>query len=139
MEVKLYVGNLNDATTEQELRLLFAQAGTVTSVNLIQDRQTGQAKVFAYVSLSSQAEAQTAISLFNSFSVAGRALIVKTVKTPNPQGRDSGRLSVFASPGRQRAPRQTKAERNGYQSRLSAFGGGASPVPPHRRGAGKPD
>jgi len=47
MDVKLYVGNLSYATTEDELRTLFAQAGTVASVAVIKDRDTGQSKGFA--------------------------------------------------------------------------------------------
>ncbi len=52
MDVKLYVGNLTYSTTEDELRTMFAQAGTVTSVALIKDRDTGQSKGFAFVEMS---------------------------------------------------------------------------------------
>ena len=60
MEVKLYVGNLSYATTEDDLRSLFAQAGTVKSVALIKDRDTGRSKGFAFVEMDTQAEAQKA-------------------------------------------------------------------------------
>ena len=58
MEVKLYVGNLAYTTTEDDLRTLFAQAGTIASVALIKDRDTGRSKGFAFVEMSTQAEAQ---------------------------------------------------------------------------------
>ena len=57
MESKLYVGNLSYSTTEDDLRTLFTQAGTVTSVALIKDRDSGQSKGFAFVEMSTQVEA----------------------------------------------------------------------------------
>ena len=58
MESKLYVGNLSYSTTEDDLRTLFFQAGTVASVALIKDRDSGQSKGFAFVEMGNQAEAQ---------------------------------------------------------------------------------
>jgi hypothetical protein len=55
MDVKLYVGNLSYTTTEDDLRTLFSQAGTVASVALIKDRDTNRSKGFAFVEMSSQA------------------------------------------------------------------------------------
>ena len=138
MEVKLYVGNLHDSATDHEIRGLFARAGNVTSVNFVRDRQTGQAKHFAYVSMGSQAEAQTAISMFNAYSLADQALIVKAARTREAPGIESSRLSAFAPARQKKSARQPKAASKGYHSRLSAFGGeggrgGA------RRGAGKRD
>lgn len=80
MDSKLYVGNLPYSTTEEDLRALFAQAGTVTSIALIQDRDTGRSKGFAFVEMSTQAEAQKAISLFNSFKLADRTLVVNLAR-----------------------------------------------------------
>ncbi len=80
MEVKLYVGNLSYATTEDDLRTLFAQAGTVASVAVIKDRDTGQSKGFAFVEMSTQAEAQKAISQFNGLSLKDRALTVNIAR-----------------------------------------------------------
>ena len=60
MVVKLYVGNLSYETTEEALRTLFAQAGTVVSVAVIKDRDTGSSKGFGFVEMSSQQEAQAA-------------------------------------------------------------------------------
>ena len=80
MEVKLYVGNLSYTTTEDDLRALFAQAGTVKSVALIKDRDTGRSKGFAFVEMETQAEAQKAISLFHGSELHERALTVNLAR-----------------------------------------------------------
>lgn len=80
MEVKLYVGNLSYRTTEDELRTLFAQAGQVTSVALIKDRDTGNSKGFAFVEMNTQAEAQKAIKLLNGYNLEDRELKVNLAK-----------------------------------------------------------
>ena len=87
MEVKLYVGNLSYTTTEDELRTLFAQAGTVASVAVIKDRETGKPKGFAFVEMSTQAEAQKAITMFNGHRIAERTL---TVNLARPREERSG-------------------------------------------------
>jgi len=87
MEVKLYVGNLSYTTTEDDLRTLFAQAGTVVSVALIKDRDTNRSKGFAFVEMTTQAEAQKAISMFNSFVMNDRNL---TVNLARPREERSG-------------------------------------------------
>ena len=80
MEVKLYVGNLSFSTTEDDLRTLFAQAGTVSSVALIMDRETGTSKGFAFIEMSTQLEAETAIKKFNGYSLGNRELKVNTAR-----------------------------------------------------------
>lgn len=80
METKLYVGNLSYQTTEQSLRDLFAEAGTVEEVALIKDRDSGQSKGFAFVTMGSPAEALQAIKLFNGRSVDDRELKVNEAK-----------------------------------------------------------
>jgi RNA recognition motif-containing protein len=87
MEVKLYVGNLAYSTTEDELRTLFAQAGTVVSVAVIKDRDTGNSKGFAFVEMANQADAQKAISMFNSYRLGDRTL---TVNPARPREERSG-------------------------------------------------
>ena len=87
MEVKLYVGNLAYSTTEDELRTLFAQAGTIVSVAVIKDRDTGNSKGFAFVEMASQADAQKAISMFNSYRLGDRTL---TVNPARPREERSG-------------------------------------------------
>jgi RNA recognition motif-containing protein len=80
MEVKLYVGNLDYTTTEDDLRTLFAQAGAISSVALIKDRDTGQSKGFAFVEMGTQAEAQKAITMFHAFKLGDRDLTVNVAK-----------------------------------------------------------
>jgi RNA recognition motif-containing protein len=80
MNEKLYVGNLAYATTEDELRQLFTQAGSVTACDLIRDRDTGQSKGFAFVTMSTQAEAEKATQMFGSHLLGERALTVNAAK-----------------------------------------------------------
>ena len=80
MESKLYVGNLPYSTTEDELRNLFSEAGTVASVALIKDRDTGQSKGFAFVEMSSQKEAQNAISTLNGHTLGDRQMAVSIAR-----------------------------------------------------------
>jgi cold-inducible RNA-binding protein len=87
MEVKLYVGNLSYDTTEDDIRNLFAQAGTVSEVALIKDRDTGTSKGFAFVTMSSQDEAKKAIEQFNGKTLGNRAL---TVNPARPREERSG-------------------------------------------------
>lgn len=86
MDVKLYVGNLAYTTTEDDLRVLFSQAGTVSSVALIKDRDTGRSKGFAFVEMGTQAEAEKAISMFNSFSLHNRELTVNIARPREERG-----------------------------------------------------
>jgi RNA recognition motif-containing protein len=76
MEAKLYVGNLSYDTTEDGLRTEFAQAGTVVTVDMIKDRDTGRMRGFAFVTMGSQEQAETAIKSLNEKMLDGRALKV---------------------------------------------------------------
>jgi RNA recognition motif-containing protein len=87
MEVKLYVGNLSYETSEEDLRSLFSQAGTVASVALIKDRDTGRSKGFAFIEMTTQAEAQKAISMYHNYQLKDRAL---TVNLARPREERSG-------------------------------------------------
>jgi RNA recognition motif-containing protein len=80
METKLYVGNMSQETTEQDLRTLFSEAGTVNLVDMIKDRQTGKPKGFAFVTMSSLPEAEKAISMFSEKEVNARAIKVNVAK-----------------------------------------------------------
>lgn len=80
METKLYVGNLSYNTTDEDLRTLFSQAGTVTAVDLIKDRESGRSKGFAFVTMSNQSEMEKAIQMFNSYSLDNRALNVNIAR-----------------------------------------------------------
>ena len=93
MDSKLYVGNLSYSTTEDELRNLFMQAGTVTSVAMIKDRETQRPKGFAFVEMSSQAEAQKAIEMFNGRSLGDRELRVSIAQPREERGGAPGRGS----------------------------------------------
>jgi RNA recognition motif-containing protein len=93
MDVKLYVGNLSYATTEDDLRTLFAQAGTVASVAVIKDRDTGQSKGFAFVEMSTQAEAQKAITQFNAKDFKDRSLTVNLARPREERGGFGARKS----------------------------------------------
>ncbi len=86
MESKLYVGNLSYSTTEDDLRTLFAQAGTVSSVALIKDRDSGQSKGFAFIEMSTQVEAEKAISMFNGKMVGERELKVSLARPREDRG-----------------------------------------------------
>ncbi len=86
MPVKLYVGNLAFSSTEDDLRNLFAQAGTVVSVALIKDRFTGESKGFAFVEMESQAEAEKAISQFNGTKLADRDIKVNIARPREERG-----------------------------------------------------
>jgi RNA recognition motif-containing protein len=80
MDVRIYVGNMAKTTTEAELRTLFAQAGNVTAVEVIKDRDSGENKGFAFVTMPEQAEADKAISMFNAYSMAEHELKVNVAK-----------------------------------------------------------
>ena len=80
METRVYVGNLNKSTTQDEINTLFAQAGTVSSVDLVKDKGTGLSKGFAFVAMSTQADADKAISMFNDYAMADNKLKVNVAK-----------------------------------------------------------
>ena len=86
MSRKLYVGNLPFTTDETQLQALFAQAGTVDTVNVVRDRETGRARGFAFVEMSSDEEAQQAINQLNSYELGGRALTVNEAKPKTAGG-----------------------------------------------------
>ncbi len=104
METKLYVGNLSYSTSEDEIRTLFERAGTVQSVTLIRDRETGRSKGFAFVEMGTQEEAQKAIGLFNGTRLEDRQLTV-SVARPREERPGGGR----GGPGG--APRQGRRDR----------------------------
>ena len=86
MDVKVYVRNLSKTTTQEELQLLFTKAGTVTAVSMIKDRKSGASKGFAFITMSSQNEADRAVSMFNSYSFDDRELRVDLVKPREQRG-----------------------------------------------------
>jgi len=90
MARNLYVGNLAPAVKESDLETLFQQAGTVTSVNVIKDRYTGQSRGFAFVEMSSHQEAQDAIKQFEGYLLEGQKIKVNEAQ-PRRDDRGGGR------------------------------------------------
>ena len=88
MGKKIYVGNLSFSVTEQTLRSAFSQHGTVETLNLITDRDTGRSKGFGFVEMRTDAEAAAAIDALNGTELDGRPLKVNEAK---PQERRSDR------------------------------------------------
>jgi len=80
MDARIYVGNLAKSTTQEDLNALFAQAGAVTSVEVIKDRDSGQPKGFAFVTMTTQAEAEKAVGMFNAYAMAEKELKVNLAK-----------------------------------------------------------
>ena len=90
MSTKLYVGNLAFQTTSQDLEQLFGQAGTVQSASVVEDRDTGRSRGFAFVEMSSESEATSAIEQFDGKEVGGRALKVNEAKPRENRGGGRG-------------------------------------------------
>jgi RNA recognition motif-containing protein len=88
--MKLYVGNLSFQTSSDDLNSLFAQAGTVESAAVVEDRETGRSRGFGFVEMSSKEEAQKAIEQFNGKEVNGRNLNVNEAKPREDRGRGFG-------------------------------------------------
>jgi len=90
MSMKLYVGNLSFQTTSEDLQQLFSQVGTVESANVIEDRETGRSRGFAFVEMSSSEEGNAAIQQFNGHDVGGRTLNVNEAKPREDRGGSRG-------------------------------------------------
>ena len=97
---KLYVGNLPYETSESDLQTLFETVGTVSTVNLVRDRATGQARGFAFVEMSDAESAQRAINELDKHQYGGRNL---TVNEARPKPAQSG--GGFGGGQRRREPR----------------------------------
>ncbi len=82
---KLYVGNLDYATTGEQLEELFSQAGKVISSVVISDRQTGRSKGFGFVEMSTDEEAKKAITMFNDQELEGRKMTVNEARPMQPR------------------------------------------------------
>ena len=87
---KLYVGNLSYDTTSDDLKQLFAAHGSVTSADVIMDRTSGRSKGFGFVEMSTDAEAQAAISALNGQDHNGRPLTVNEAKPREDRPRGGG-------------------------------------------------
>jgi cold-inducible RNA-binding protein len=80
MTMKIYVGNLAFDTSSNDLQTMFAETGTVKSVSLIEDRDTGRSRGFGFVEMSTNEEGAAAIEKFNGHQLGGRALKVNAAK-----------------------------------------------------------
>src|SRR5216117_4361391 len=123
MATKLYVGNLAFQTTSEELQELFAQAGTVQSASVVEDRDTGRSRGFGFVEMSSNEEAAAAIDQFNGKEVNGRALKVNEAKPRENRGGGGGR--GFGGGGGGRGG--YGGNRNGGGGRGGNYGGSREP------------
>ena len=101
MSTKLYVGNLSFGITSDDLHEHFAQAGTVESAKIVEDRDTGRSRGFGFVEMASAEEAQTAIEQFNGQDLDGRNLVVNEAR-PREEGgggRGGGNRGGFGGGG----------------------------------------
>jgi RNA recognition motif-containing protein len=90
MSTKLYVGNLPYQVTETELQSLFESAGQVSTINIMRDRATGQARGFAFVEMNDEEGARNAISTLDQRPFGGRNLTVNEAKPMAPRGDGGG-------------------------------------------------
>jgi RNA recognition motif-containing protein len=129
---KVFVGNLNFRTTEQQLSDALSAAGQVTHVHLGTDRETGRSRGFAFVEFSSEAEAAEAIRKFDGFEVDGRKLRVNTAED-RPRRTDGPRS--FGAPRTDRPPYRSAGPSSGDP--WTGFGAGGGDSTPGG-GAGRP-
>lgn len=92
MTKKLYVGNLNYATTEDQLQTLFSEVGPVASVSIITDQGSGRSKGFGFVEMTTEEDAAAAIQRFNNYELDQRQLKVNEARPrPDRSGGGGGR------------------------------------------------
>jgi RNA recognition motif-containing protein len=100
MEIKVYVGGLSYDTTEDGLNALFSQAGTVKSVHIATDRDTGRSRGFGFVEMSTQGEMDKAIQMFNGKELDGRTLTVNQARPREERGGGGSRGGYGGGGGR---------------------------------------
>jgi RNA recognition motif-containing protein len=81
---RLYVGNLDFSTTEDEIRSAFEVHGEVTSIHMVTDRDTGRSRGFAFVEMADSSQAEQAIGALNGTDLSGRDLVVNEAR-PRPE------------------------------------------------------
>jgi len=99
MGTKLYVGNLSFRTTSEELKDAFAAVGTVESASVIEDRDTGRSRGFAFVEMGTAEEAAAAIEQFNGKDFGGRNLTVNEAKPRTDRGGGGGGRGGYGGGG----------------------------------------
>jgi RNA recognition motif-containing protein len=128
MSTKLYVGNLSFQTTSEDLQELFAQAGTVASASVVEDRMTGRSRGFAFVEMSTPEEAAAAIEQMNGREVGGRALKVNEAKPRESRGGGGGGRG-FGGGGNRNGGGGYGGNRGGGGGRGKNYGGGGNREP----------
>jgi RNA recognition motif-containing protein len=128
MSTKLYVGNLSFQTTSEDLQELFAQAGTVSSASVVEDRMTGRSRGFAFVEMSTPEEAAAAIEQMNGREVGGRALKVNEAKPRESRGGGGGGRG-FGGGGNRNGGGGYGGNRGGGGGRGKNYGGGGNREP----------
>jgi cold-inducible RNA-binding protein len=113
MGTKLYVGNLSFRTTSEELREAFAAVGTVESASVIEDRDTGRSRGFAFVEMGTPEEAAAAIEQFNGKDFGGRNLTVNEAKPRTDRGGGGAGRGGYGG-GRDRGGYGGGGDRGGY-------------------------
>jgi cold-inducible RNA-binding protein len=121
MAMKLYVGNLSFQTTSEDLQQLFAQAGTVESATVVEDRDTGRSRGFGFVEMASKEEGEKAIEQFNGTDMNGRNLTVNEARPREDRGNRGG--------GGGRGGYGGGASRGGGRSGYGGGGGGRDNSP----------
>lgn len=114
---KLYVGNIPFSTTAQDLEALFAQAGTVSVVEVVFDKFTGRSRGFAFVTMSSPSEAQKAVEQLQGHDMGGRPMSVSIARpreerAPREGGEGGGRKDFGGGRG---GPRRFGGGRGGFR------------------------
>jgi len=99
MSTKLYVGNLSFDTSAQDLEQIFGESGTVQSASIIEDRETGRSRGFAFVEMASAEEAKAAISALDGKEVGGRNLKVNEAKPRESNGGGGGGRGGYGGGG----------------------------------------
>lgn len=97
--MKLYVGNLSFQTTSEDLQQLFAQAGTVESATVVEDRDTGRSRGFGFVEMASKEEGEKAIEQFNGTDMNGRNLTVNEARPREDRGNRGGSRGGYGGGG----------------------------------------
>lgn len=85
MQNKLFIGNLDFSVMADDLRALFAGAGTVTDAAVIMDKMTGRSRGFGFVTMSTDEEANKAIEMFNQYDLKGRKINVNIARPMEPR------------------------------------------------------
>ncbi len=99
MATKLYVGNLSYDTTDEQIKELFSQAGSVVSVDLITDKHSGRSKGFAFVEMGGEEAAKAAITTLNNTEVDGRNIVVNEAKPREDRPRGGGGSRSYGGGG----------------------------------------